>query len=473
METQDLLKTFQPFFKTLSKCTLPVCHNMEVSSGIARMTNLEIELTFPVDLSDGYYEIRMNEAFRVGNLNDDFPRSALSNPKCKLVENGHAVLNPESLIEVSKHIVHDETRPVMNAINIAPDGITASDAHSLLSLDPIKTACVVESGFTAMVNPSMPLMTICKLAVKDKVLITAGLYCTEGKNDTVTNVKFQYDNITVIQRAVDGKYPNYKGVIPDWSRLTLATWEFDSKDLASMAQCAKNFNVPATKLLKDGRCTITNIDLNLHKEFKVSKIEMPTSTPYGLLMPMMIQNEDKSDAVTGINSEKLARFISPNSKVVIGVQCTINPETKEITYNDSRAMAVWVIRQAETKPSVQYIPKAKPEQKELPKHVPAAATPAPTAVPYSVGGSASPSSPKPDRPHWEKKQKPKEESQEIHIVEYSEKAIAVFGNTKPLKNKFLNLYGRYNPNLHINNEKVAGWVFSKKRLAEIQTLIAC
>jgi hypothetical protein len=72
-----------------------------------------------------------------------------------------------------------------------------------------------------------------------------------------------------------------------------------------------------------------------------------------------------------------------------------------------------------------------------------------------------------------KLRKKSDNSQQIKIVDYSEKAIAVFGNTKSYKNKFLNIYGRFNPNLKIKNEKVPGWVFSKKRKEEIEKLIAC
>lgn len=55
----------------------------------------------------------------------------------------------------------------------------------------------------------------------------------------------------------------------------------------------------------------------------------------------------------------------------------------------------------------------------------------------------------------------------IQIVDYSEKAIAVIGNTKPLKDKLYELGGRYNKYLKCGE----GWIFSKKRLDSVQTLL--
>jgi len=61
---------------------------------------------------------------------------------------------------------------------------------------------------------------------------------------------------------------------------------------------------------------------------------------------------------------------------------------------------------------------------------------------------------------------------QITIVEYSEKAIAVFGNTKPLKDKLSELHGSFCRHLKFQNEPTPGWVFSKKRESAVRQLIA-
>jgi hypothetical protein len=57
------------------------------------------------------------------------------------------------------------------------------------------------------------------------------------------------------------------------------------------------------------------------------------------------------------------------------------------------------------------------------------------------------------------------------IVDYSEKALAVFGDTKPVKDRLMALGGRFNPKLTHEGEKKAGWIFSKSREQEIISLL--
>lgn len=60
----------------------------------------------------------------------------------------------------------------------------------------------------------------------------------------------------------------------------------------------------------------------------------------------------------------------------------------------------------------------------------------------------------------------------LEIVDYSEKAIAVFGDTKAIKEQLKKLGGRFNPSLNYNGEKRAGWIFSKKQADKVKELIA-
>lgn len=52
---------------------------------------------------------------------------------------------------------------------------------------------------------------------------------------------------------------------------------------------------------------------------------------------------------------------------------------------------------------------------------------------------------------------------EVNIIDYSEKAFAVVGDTKPIKDKLKGLGGSFNPRLSCG----AGWIFSKKKLNEV------
>ncbi|WP_443146933.1 LPD29 domain-containing protein [Parabacteroides caeci] len=61
-------------------------------------------------------------------------------------------------------------------------------------------------------------------------------------------------------------------------------------------------------------------------------------------------------------------------------------------------------------------------------------------------------------------------SNAIEIVDYSEKAIAIFGDTKEFKDQLKSLGGRFNPSLKHNDAKRAGWIFSKKQADKVRAL---
>jgi len=57
------------------------------------------------------------------------------------------------------------------------------------------------------------------------------------------------------------------------------------------------------------------------------------------------------------------------------------------------------------------------------------------------------------------------------IVDYSTKALAVFGDTKPIKDELKALGGRFNPKLMHDGRKMAGWIFSKSKETELKNLL--
>lgn len=59
----------------------------------------------------------------------------------------------------------------------------------------------------------------------------------------------------------------------------------------------------------------------------------------------------------------------------------------------------------------------------------------------------------------------------FEIVAYSEKAIALFVDTKEIKDLLKAMGGKFNPRLTHNNEKQAGWIFSKAKREELQTIL--
>ena len=65
----------------------------------------------------------------------------------------------------------------------------------------------------------------------------------------------------------------------------------------------------------------------------------------------------------------------------------------------------------------------------------------------------------------------KPETLNLELIQYSERAIAVIGDTKPHKDQLKALGGSFNAHIRHNNEKVCGWIFSKKRETEVRNFL--
>lgn len=61
----------------------------------------------------------------------------------------------------------------------------------------------------------------------------------------------------------------------------------------------------------------------------------------------------------------------------------------------------------------------------------------------------------------------------IEIIEYSEKAIAVIGDTKPIKDELKEMGGKFNTWLKHpeTGEKIVGWIFSKKMRERVTAIL--
>lgn len=59
---------------------------------------------------------------------------------------------------------------------------------------------------------------------------------------------------------------------------------------------------------------------------------------------------------------------------------------------------------------------------------------------------------------------------DFQLVDYSDKAVALFGNTRPIKDSLKELGGRFNPALTLNGEKTPGWIFQKSKRETLEKL---
>ena len=60
---------------------------------------------------------------------------------------------------------------------------------------------------------------------------------------------------------------------------------------------------------------------------------------------------------------------------------------------------------------------------------------------------------------------------DVDVIDYSDKAIAVIGNTYPIKDQLKELGAVFNKRLFISGKKQAGWILSKKKKEQVELLL--
>jgi len=59
----------------------------------------------------------------------------------------------------------------------------------------------------------------------------------------------------------------------------------------------------------------------------------------------------------------------------------------------------------------------------------------------------------------------------FELVNYSDKALAIFGDTRPIKDKLKAMGGRFNPCLTNKGERVAGWIFPASKYNQVLSIL--
>ncbi|MDH3382063.1 MAG: DNA polymerase III subunit beta [Flavobacteriaceae bacterium] len=219
----DTLKTFpdQPLtFKTEEKNTIEISSNQ------------------------GKYDM----AFFDGN---EFPKTiSLDDPKKTHI--------PGNILAtaISKTIFatgNDDLRPVMSGVffQFSPQSLTfvATDAHKLVKYSRTD---ITSSEVAEFIMPKKPLNLL------KNILSNSNSDLTIEYNDT--NAKFVFDNIVLVCRLIDGKYPNYEAVIPKENPNKLAV------DRALFLNSVKRVSIFSSKTTHQIRLKMAGTELNISAE---------------------------------------------------------------------------------------------------------------------------------------------------------------------------------------------------------------
>lgn len=441
-------KTFQAWLNR-STNTIPILDNMKVENNVATISDLETSVQFETDLKDGYYAIKMNEPFFIRELDENYPLL----PVDAGTFSAQAVVSASLLIKFVTCTANDELRPIMNGIYMNAEQIVASDAHVLRR--QFNFANRIDENFDAIIPMVTPLLTRCKANPSE--LITIDQFLTEKGG---RHLRFTFSDCTIITRTVDGKYPNYEAVIP--TGRDQKCFMLPVSVIQEMAKTAKSFKIELVRISDTGML-IQNIDSKLKKEWPTPTIvTIPSRKPDGVIMPMAVDqivSDNPDDFNIGLNPVKIAQLITMfKGNLIFGFS---EPSRAFCVWYDSSDQPSATTHKATSHRATSHraaptpaVPKAVPTPQPMPEKM--KALPAPTPIP--------------EKPKEAEKKQPAPAG--LIVVEYSEKAIALFGDTKKIKDELIAMHGAFCRHLRYNNQPTPGWVFSRKREEAVRQLIA-
>ena len=148
---------------------------------------------------------------------------------------------------------NDDLRPVMSGVffQFSPEGLTfvATDAHKLVKY---QRTDVQASQVAEFIMPKKPLNLL------KGILAASESEVTIEYNDS--NAKFTFDNIELICRLIDGKYPNYEAVIPKENPNKL------SIDRNPFLSSVRRVSIFSNKTTHQVRLKIAGAELNISAE---------------------------------------------------------------------------------------------------------------------------------------------------------------------------------------------------------------
>ena len=162
-----------------------------------------INNTLTITASSGEYQLAYDDA-------NDYPNTPNVNEQGTEINSTNL---QQSISKVLFATANDDLRPTLSGVYFDNGFIVATDAHKL-----VKVESSINGNFILPKKASQQL----------KNLLPKDTNVTLQYNQT--NALFSFDNITIVTRLVDGKYPNYEAVIPkeNPNRLSINRQEFIS-----------------------------------------------------------------------------------------------------------------------------------------------------------------------------------------------------------------------------------------------------
>lgn len=276
-------------------------------------------VTFLVDKNSYAIEISYdNGKSKMSGYNgDDFP-------KAPAMENGDSIRVSGEIISkaINKTLFatgNDDLRPVMSGVycQFSPSEIifVATDAHKLVRYKRTDTQATGSSSF---ILPKKPLNLLkSNLKGDEEILIEY----------TSSNAIFTFNNIVLLCRLIDGKYPNYEAVIPKENPNILTV------DRAQFLGSIKRVSIFANKTTHQIKLKIAGSELSLFAEdidFSNESFERLTCSYDGEDMEIGFNSRFLMEMLNNIDTPEIKIMMSVPSRAGLLVPATTDNPDEDI-----------------------------------------------------------------------------------------------------------------------------------------------
>jgi DNA polymerase-3 subunit beta len=236
-----------------------------------------------------------------GHNSDEFPKiPVLDNATSLSIESG---LLAKAIAKTVFAAGSDELRPVMSGVfcQLTPDDFTfvATDAHKLVRYRRTDTKSPEAAAF---ILPKKPLNQLKSLLTNKDFSVTLEY--------NATNAFFHFENVRLVCRLIEGKYPNYEAVIPKDNPNVLLI------DKASFLNSIKRVALFANQSTHQVRLKISGKELVLSSEdidFSNEAKERLNCSYQGDNMEIGFNSRFLQEMVANVDSEQLRLEMSaPN-----------------------------------------------------------------------------------------------------------------------------------------------------------------